>query len=61
MEKEWFYPSEGQYPKENETVMVDTGLGEYKVVFKGKSRWESKNVVFTNPKRWRRWYVVDAE
>lgn len=61
MKKEWFYPSEGQYPKENETVVVDTGLGEYKVVFKGKSRWESKNVVFTNPKRWRRWYVVDAK
>ena len=61
MEKEWFYPSEGQYPKENEKVVIDTNLGEYRVVFKNKSRWEGKSFVFTNPKRWRRWYVVDAK
>lgn len=53
MSKGWFYISEGQYPKENEEVIIDTNLGEFKVVFKNKTRWENKYIAYTNPYRWR--------
>ena len=54
MKKKWFYPLEGQFPKENEEVIIDTNLGEIKVVYKDKTRWENNSIGYTNPKRWRR-------